>query len=144
MKTIALIAIWATGGSAAGGATIEAPSGYTMQEPSEVAVVRPSVRAIDRKCTVALKRLRLEYRSIDGPYGGCGCIARQLESKLGAEEHQAALDTFLTAVLARKAKPEDMPQIRNRFRDIRAHYALSIERYRGVIRSTTAALKSCG
>ena len=145
MNALALIAVWASGGLAAGGAAMPEPESFiNSTRLAAAATMRPAAAAIDRKCTRALKRLRLEYRSLDGPYGGCACIARQLESNLVIEHYQAALDTFLTAVIARRAKPEELPQIRGRFRKIRSFHALSQPTYRTVVKTTTSALKMCG
>ena len=145
MKTIAFIALWATGGLAAGGsaATETTTALLGVQQPA-AATLRPAAAAIDRKCSRALKRLRLEYRSLEGPYGGCACIARQLEASLKIDHYQAALDTFLTAVIARGAKPEELPKIRGRFRQIRDFHALTSASYRMVVGTTTSALKQCG
>ena len=143
MTLTTVTALWVVGGLAAGAVAIE-PETHLSVRKGSIGQLDGRAAVLDRRCTRALKRMRLEYRSLHGPYGGCRCIATALEQGLQRPQHQAALDTFLTAVLARKATDDQLSEVRSRFAKIRDFHSLTPASYRVVVKTTVSALQGCG
>lgn len=143
MTLTSVAALWVAGGLAAGAAGMPTTTHMVLPKQAMTKLEGPAA-VLNRQCARALKRMRLEYRSIDGPYGGCRCIASSLERDLVTDQYQAAIDTFLTAVIARKASDQQLPAIRARFAKIRDFHSLTPASYRVVVRKTVSALQGCG